>query len=94
MGPIPMVNIMAVVHLCFVSAFMGIYLAETVIETYGSKDERHPIAIKIHYLLDMFAEIPLMCGILVSGIILAFLVEELTLLHRILIICGSLTFFT
>ncbi len=94
MGPIPSVNIAAVVHLCFVAAFIGIYIAETVIETYGTPDERHHIAVRIHYLLDIFAEIPLMFGTLVSGIVLAFLVDGLSTLHIILIICGSLTFLT
>ncbi len=94
MGPIPLVNVMAVVHLCFVAAFLGLYLAETVVESYGTPDDRHPIAVQIHYLLDIFAEIPMAFGALVTGIIMAFLVDELTLLHIILITCGSLTFLT
>ena len=89
---IPPVNIAAVVHLCFVAAFFGLYCAETVVETYYSKkDEQHPIAIRCHYLMDIFVEIPLMAGILVSGVILAILVDELTTLHIILITCGTLT---
>jgi len=89
MGPIPLINIVAVVHLCFVAAFIGLYLCEAVVEGYASlKNELHPIAIRYHFLFDVFLEIPLMLGVLVSGIILALLVPELTTLHIILIACG------
>lgn len=89
MGPIPLINIVAVVHLCFVAAFIGLYLCEVVVEGYASqKNELHPIAIRYHFLIDVFVEIPLMLGVLASGIILVLLVPELTTLHIILIACG------
>jgi hypothetical protein len=74
-----------------VAAFLGLYLCEAVAEGYGSKNEQHPIGIRMHYLMDIFVELPLMTGILVSGIILALLVDKLSTLHIILIACGSLT---
>ncbi len=93
MEGIPPVNLAALVHLCFVAAFFGLYGAEVVIETYYSQPkEQHPIAIRSHHLLDIFVEIPLMVGVLVSGIILAVLVDKLTTLHIILIAGGTLTF--
>lgn len=90
MGPIPPIHLVSVVHLCFVAAFLGQLLCEAVAETYGSPRERHPTGIRIHYLIDVFVEIPLMVGILVSGVILAILVDELSALHIVLIACGTL----
>jgi len=45
----------------------------------------------MHYLIDVFVEIPLMIGVLVSGIALAILVDKLSTLHIVLIACGTLT---
>ncbi len=93
MGPIPLINIVAVVHLFFVAAFCGLFACEAVVETYYSKkDEHHPIAIRIHHLMDIFVEIPLMTGIFISGIILATLMEKLNTFHIVLIVTGTLTF--
>jgi hypothetical protein len=91
METVPPIHMVAVVHLCFVAAFLGLYLCEAVAEGYGSKNELHPIGIRMHFLLDIFVEIPLMIGIFVSGIILAILVDKLSALHIVLIACGSLT---
>ena len=89
MGDMPIIHSVSVVHLCLVAAFLGLYACEVVVEVSHQRDELHPIAIRIHYLLDMFVEIPLVSGILVSGIVLALLVEEITSAHVWLIACGS-----
>ena len=85
----PVIHTVSVVHLCLVAAFLALYACEVVVEASHSKDELHPVAIRIHYLLDVFVEIPLVSGILVSGIVLAILVEELTAPHIWLITCGT-----
>jgi hypothetical protein len=87
---IPAIHTVSIVHLCFVAAFLGLYACEVVVEASHSKDELHPTAIRIHYLLDIFVEIPLVLGILISGIILAVLVDELTPAHLWLIACGTI----
>ena len=89
-GQMPVIHTVSVVHLCLVAAFLALYLCEVVVEASHSKDELHPVAIRIHYLLDVFVEIPLVSGILVSGIILALLVEEVTAPHIWLIACGTI----
>ena len=92
MDSIPAVNVVAVVHLAFVSAFVGLYLCETVIETYGYyKKDFHHSAVRYHFLMDLAVELPLICGVLVTGIALAVLVGEFSGLHLALIACGSLT---
>jgi hypothetical protein len=90
----PVIDIVAMVHLCFVAAFIGLYLSETVIEGYAAyKNEFHRSAIRNHFLMDIFVELPLMFGVLVTGVVLAILVEELTALHWVLIICGLFAVF-
>jgi hypothetical protein len=87
---IPIVHTVSVVHLCLVAAFLGLYACEVVVEASHSKDELHPVAIRVHYLLDVFVEIPLVSGILISGIALSLLVEEITAPHVWLIACGTI----
>ena len=89
MGDMPIIQTVSVVHLCLVAAFLGLYACEVVVETAYQRDELHPIAIRIHYLLDIFVEIPLVSGILVSGVVLTLLVEEITTPHVWLIACGT-----
>jgi hypothetical protein len=85
----PIIQTVSVVHLCLVAAFLGLYACEVVVEASHQRNELHPTAIRIHYLLDVFVEIPLVAGILVSGIVLALLVEEITTPHVWLIACGT-----
>jgi len=74
MGDIPIIHSVSVVHLCLVAAFLALYACEVVVEGSHVKDELHAIAVRIHYLLDIFVEIPLVSGILVSGVVLTLLV--------------------
>lgn len=89
MGSIPVIQTVSVVHLCLVAAFLGLYLCEVVVEASHQSDELHPVAIRIHYLLDVFVEIPLVSAILISGIALTLLLEEITTPHIWLIGCGT-----
>jgi hypothetical protein len=85
----PTIHSVSVVHLCLVAAFLALYACEVVVEASHQRDELHPIAIRIHYLLDVFVEIPLVSGILVSGVVLTLLLEEITTPHVWLIACGT-----
>ncbi len=92
MGLIPTENIVAVIHLTFVAAFIGLYLCEGVLETYGFyKKEFSHSAIRCHYLLDTFVELPLITGVIISGITMAILVGKFSGFHFALIICGLTT---
>jgi hypothetical protein len=87
MNSIPTINIVAAVHLAFISAFIGMYMAETVIELYPyfNRDDMalHHSAIRLHYWIDILVEIPVMLVVIASGITMAFLVEKITVLHVI-----------
>ena len=89
MGDIPIIHSISVVHLCFVAAFLALYACEVVVEASHQRDELHPIAIRMHYLLDIFVEIPLVSGIFASGVVLTLLLEEITTPHVWLIACGT-----
>jgi hypothetical protein len=82
-----------VIHLCLVAAFLGLYACEVVVEASHQRDELHPTAIRIHYLLDVFVEIPLVSAILVSGAVLTLLLKEITTPHMWLITCGTVVVF-
>lgn len=89
MGEIPIIHSVSVVHLCFVAAFLGLYACEVVAESAHQKDELHPVGIRVHYFLDIFVEIPLVLGILATGVVLTLLLEEITTPHVWLIACGT-----
>ncbi len=92
MGGIPTINIVAVIHLSFVAGFVGLFFGESVVETYASKnDDFKPYAARIHYLIDLFVELPLIVGIIISGTALAFLVDKISYLHIALISIGAFT---
>lgn len=93
MGDIPIIQSVSVVHLCLVAAFLGLYACEVVVEAANQGDELHPIGIRLHYLLDIFVEIPLVSGILASGVVLTLLLEEITTPHVWLIACGTVVVF-
>ncbi len=90
---IPTINLVALAHLSFVSAFVGLYLAEATMELYayffnrGDKELNHSV-IRVHYWIDNLVEIPIVAGFVVTGIWMAFLVDELTMLHIVKIGCA------
>ena len=93
MGPIPAVNIVAVLHLAFVSALIGVIATETLIELLPlrSKDLHHG-AIRFHVWIDLLLEAPLALGVVVTGITMATLVSELTTYHLVKISFAAVAF--
>ncbi len=85
MESIPLINIVAVIHLYFIGGLLTCGMIEVVFEYYGLffKKEFHPCAIRIHHYVDIFVEIPLFIAVAISGIFMAFLVTELTTLHYV-----------
>jgi hypothetical protein len=90
----PAIHMVSTVHLCLVAAFLAMYACESVVEGSHAKDELHPTAIRMHFLIDTFLEIPLMIGIFATGLILSFQVEEITTPHVWLIACGTIVVFS
>ncbi len=90
MQSIPLVNIVAAIHLFLIGGLATCGFIEIVFEHYALffKKELHHSAIRFHHWIDIFVEIPLMIAVSVTGVILAFLVDELTTLHFIKIGCA------
>jgi hypothetical protein len=91
MESIPAVNIVAVLHLAFVSALIGVIATETVMELIPlrSKDLHHS-AIRFHLWIDLLIEAPVALGAVATGIAMATLVSELTTYHLVKISFASL----
>ncbi len=94
MDQIPAIHMVSTMHLCLVAAFLGVYACETIVEGSHARDELHPTAIRMHFLIDIFLEIPLMIGIFATGVILSFQVEDVTTPHAWLIGCGTIVVFS
>ena len=115
MEGIPFINIMAIIHLCFIAALVGTVLTENMMElnmfmdrkkgigvskgylrlfrllsrpdsfqsvlSQDTERELHHVNIPNHYWIDIMVEVPLAVGVIVSGIIMAILVDRLSVLH-------------
>ncbi len=70
MQSIPTVNLAAVVHLYFISVFIGMYASEAVLEVYSffhkDDEQTHSFVIRMHYWIDNFVEIPTVIAIIIS----------------------------
>ena len=90
MGGIPFLNIMAILHLCFIAAFVGAVMTENVMELNVFVNRKNGIGasgaslrllkLRNHYCIDSMVEIPLAIGVVASGITLAILVDRLSVL--------------
>jgi len=69
-------------HLGVLSIWFGLVIAETAIE-FVLKDDQIAAKAKLHFWIDVCAEIPVVLAVLVSGILLARAVPVLTSLHWI-----------
>jgi hypothetical protein len=92
MFSIPLINVVALCHFFFISAFLGLYAAEVIIESYPyyfkKNDERAlESTIYLHYWIDNLVELPVFLGIIITGIWMTFLIDKITPLHVIKIVC-------
>lgn len=93
MGSIPAENIVAVLHLAFVSALIGVIATETVMELLPLRHkDLHHGAIRFHLWIDLLLEAPLALGVVATGITMATLINELTTYHLVKISFASIAF--
>jgi len=93
MGSIPAVNIVAVLHLAFVSALIGVVATETVMELLPLRHkDLHHSAIRFHLWIDLLLEAPIALGVVATGIVMATLVSKLTTYHLVKISFASIAF--
>src|SRR5262245_39156475 len=59
---------MAMLHLFFLAMWAGVVLAEIAIETIGvRRPEARRFVADAHYAIDLFIEVPLLIGVVVTG---------------------------
>jgi hypothetical protein len=76
-------------HLILLGLWGGVVLAEGIIEVVGRRDEASTAAAaQMHYWTDLLLELPLLAGVITTGVVLAW-TTPLTTLHWIKIACGA-----
>lgn len=85
-----MFNVLVMAHLIVLSMWGGVVATEAVIELYPFRHpELHPATIRFHYWIDLLVELPLVLGVLATGVALLLSVNPVTPLHLVLIGFGG-----
>ena len=72
-------NLLAMVHLIFLSMWGGVVATEAVIEVYPfRRPELHAATVRFHFWIDLLVELPLVLAVVATGITLLFLTDPLT----------------
>ena len=79
---------LAGVHLIVVSVWVGLVLAEVLLEVFAHRGLLVPAVATLHYWIDALFEIPLLLGILVTGVILTARLPDLDGLHAVKVASG------
>ncbi len=75
-------------HVILVCIWLGLVLAETIIEFSGHQDDDLLKAAQLHYRIDCFLEIPIVLAVLLTGIVLSIQFWPLSRLLGIKIGCA------
>ena len=70
-----------VAHLMVLCMWLGVVMTEALFEFSGSDAESLRAAARFHSTVDMFAELPILVGVLVTGVLLTMRAWPLTPLH-------------
>ncbi len=69
-------------HLALIFTWLGLVVAETVIE-FALGTEHQAIKAKLHFWIDLTSEVPVVLGVLVTGILLTVRMPELSRLLQV-----------
>src|SRR5687768_13486582 len=58
-------------HLLLIFVWGGVILAETVVEALGRDPAAQPFAARAHFWIDVVIELPIVAGVLATGVLLA-----------------------
>src|SRR5262245_47654725 len=76
-------------HLAFLCGWGGLVVSEVVIE-FALGADRIPENARLHFWIDLLAEIPVVSGVIVTGVLLAIARMPLSWLHWLKIVCAAL----
>ena len=83
-------NVLAMLHLIMLSMWGGVVATEAVIEVLPfRRRELHSATIRFHFWIDLLVELPLVLGVIATGVALFFLTDPLTPLHLVKIGYGG-----
>ena len=83
-------NVLAMLHLIMLSMWGGVVATEAVIEVLPfRRRELHSATIRFHFWIDLLVELPLVLGVIATGVALFFLTDPLTPLHLVKIGLGG-----
>ncbi|HUT55170.1 MAG TPA: hypothetical protein VM658_17405 [bacterium] len=90
MHTLPAVNLVSIIHLVLLSLWGGVVATESVIELYPFRNRAlHENSIRFHYWIDLLVELPLIAGVVASGVALVVLAWPLTWTHALKIACAA-----
>jgi hypothetical protein len=90
MESLPFINLVSIIHLVVLCLWGGVVAAESVIELYPyRRRELHDHSIRFHFWIDLLVELPLIIGVLTTGVVLITLAWPLTGTHIIKILCAA-----
>lgn len=72
-----------VAHLMALGVWLGIVVTEALFEFSGSDPESLRAAARFHYTVDVFGELPILAAVIVTGVMLASRLAQLTPLHYV-----------
>jgi len=89
MESLPLINLVSIIHLVFLSLWGGVVATEAVLELYSyRKKEMHDNAIRYHFWIDLLVELPLVLAVIATGLFLAVLAWPISALHLLKIVCA------
>ena len=77
-----------VAHLMVLSVWLGVVVTEALFEFSGSDAESLRAAARFHYTVDKYGELPILLGVVVTGLILTARAWPLTSLHWLKIVAS------
>ena len=90
MESLPFINLVSIIHLLFLGLWGGVVATESVLELYPYRRKTlHSHSIRYHFWIDLLVELPLILGVVATGLTLTALAWPITITHLVKIICAS-----
>jgi len=89
MDSLPLVNLVSMAHLIFLSLWGGVVATESVLELYPYRRKiLHEHSIRYHFWIDLLVELPLILAVVATGLTIVILAWPLSWTHLFKICCA------
>ncbi len=90
MESLPSINLVSIIHLVFLCLWGGVVATESVLELYPfRRKELHEHSIRYHFWIDLLVELPLIIGVVATGLTLVILAWPVSGIHLVKILCAA-----